>query len=466
MTLLLRAPLGRQAERAYAADCVLRGQLGLAYSMTFEPRRDWYLADDGGRELRMPDVFFAQAESRWLRRESVPEQASAQWDAAAELPDARLIEPRLPVIFGEPGSGAWLDASGQTLRLGLDVLGHAFFFLSRYEECSGQAGDARGRADAAGSLALRAEFLERPLLDEYVEILRSCVERLWPGLVAPRRSGRLRVTCDVDEPYERASKNLYWLSRRVVAQVLKRGDFRAAASCVRRYLAARRGDYTHDPNNTFSWMFETCERHGQRLAFYLISGHSAGAIDGCYSLTEPFIRDLLREIHRRGHEIGMHASYNTWRDGARLTQEQQNLRSVCAQLGIAQSAWGNRQHFLRWDPAATPAALERAGFDYDSTLGYADRPGFRCGTAHPFPLWDWTQGRALRLIERPLIFMEGSVFGAHHMNRRHGDETTAYVLKLRERALKLGGDFVMLWHNSHLRSAEDRQLYERLLQPA
>jgi len=35
-----------------------------------------------------------------------------------------------------------------------------------------------------------------------------------------------------------------------------------------------------------------------------------------------------------------------------------------------------------------------AGMDYDSTLSYADRPGFRCGTCSEYPAFDPVAGEA------------------------------------------------------------------------
>jgi len=63
---------------------------------------------------------------------------------------------------------------------------------------------------------------------------------------------------------------------------------------------------------------------------------------------------------------------------------------------------------------------EQAGFQYDSTLSYADRPGFRCGTCHPYPMFDPMAQRPLRLIQRPLIAMECSVIAPRYLGLGYG----------------------------------------------
>ena len=84
----------------------------------------------------------------------------------------------------------------------------------------------------------------------------------------------------------------------------------------------------------------------------------------------------MRRIHERGHEIGLHPSYNTFVHPERIAREGQRLQRICMEEGIEQSEWGGRMHFLRWQWPTTAYGWEQAGFQYDSTLSYADRPGF------------------------------------------------------------------------------------------
>lgn len=37
------------------------------------------------------------------------------------------------------------------------------------------------------------------------------------------------------------------------------------------------------------------------------------------------------------------------------------------------------------------------------------------------------------------------------------------MLTLKQRALAYGGDFILLWHNSHLTTAEDRAFFRELI---
>ena len=43
--------------------------------------------------------------------------------------------------------------------------------------------------------------------------------------------------------------------------------------------------------------------------------------------------------------------------------------------------------------------------------------------------------------------MESSVIAKRYMGLGYSDASLSYMLRLRERAMKYGGDFLFLWHN-------------------
>ena len=79
---------------------------------------------------------------------------------------------RLPIVYGRRlSNGSYLEISDSGIRLGVDVLGSAFFMLTRYEELVRSERDPRDRFPATMSLAYRERFLDRPIVNEYAEIL-------------------------------------------------------------------------------------------------------------------------------------------------------------------------------------------------------------------------------------------------------------------------------------------------------
>nr|WP_242479602.1 hypothetical protein [Lamprobacter modestohalophilus] len=168
------------------------------------------LTDQPG-ELRLPDHFFSQfreAPEAWLSDASLPVLTPAvqlpSWDSRALAPDILLTDPRLPILYGDaetsPGPRRAAE-QGDRIDLPLDVFGAAFFMLSRYEEAVLPDRDNHDRFPATASLAQRAGFLDRPIIDEYVEILWAAMQRRWPRLQRKPRQARTLVSCDVDSPF-------------------------------------------------------------------------------------------------------------------------------------------------------------------------------------------------------------------------------------------------------------------------
>jgi hypothetical protein len=218
-----------------------------------------------------------------------------------------------------------------------------------------------------------------------------------------------------------------------------------------------------DPFNTFDWIMDCSERHGLTSAFYFICGRTDPSKDAGYEPEHPAIRALMRRIHERGHEIGLHPSYNAYRDPDVVAGEARRLKRVCGEEGIRQDEWGGRMHFLRWETPTTLYGWERAGMTYDSSLSYADRAGFRCGTCFSYPAFDAVSNKALRLRIRPLIAMEQSVIGTAQMNLGAGKSAQEKFLELKNACRAVQGCFTLLWHNSQFDSADRRALYASLL---
>jgi hypothetical protein len=454
MTLVVETPPTYEPERRYVLGVVLGEHLGLDWEHRPGERSDVRVTvagDDDGRELSLPDGLFATAEGAWLTHASLPE-APLRWTEAGGR--------RLPVLFGPPEPEPAADGDGDAIRLGVDVLGGAFFMLTRYEEAVLEARDAYGRFPAASSLAHREGFLGIAVVDAYVELLWEALARLWPGLERRPRAFGLAISHDVDDPLATLGRNPPMLARQLAADLVSRRDPALALRRVRSWAPIGGADHRHDPYNTFDFLMEVSERHGVVSAFNFLATERVGARDGSYTLEHPWVRSLMARIHARGHEVGYHAGFDTYRDAERTEAEFGRLRTVAAQLGVAQEAWGGRQHYLRWENPCTWGNWERAGLDYDSTLGFAETVGFRVGTCHEFGAFHLRERRPLRLRERPLLVMDVTLF--RYMALRP-EGAVASVLDIARECRRTGGTLTLLWHNSTLPTAGQRRWYAELI---
>ncbi len=436
-SVVVRHPPGYEPERRYAYEVVLQEFLGLETTLVRESRSDveLTLTDATGGPVTVPDVLFATPEDAWLTAASLPSEP------LAHCRDVDPLQP-LPVLYGEPTAN------------GIDVFGSVFFLLTRYEELVGDVRDAHERFPASASVSVREGFLDRPLANEYAELLWSRLTAAWPRLPRRQRSYALRLSHDVDFP-------LYRVPPRE-ARAIARRDLRhehAPLLALRRVVNALVPDLipkSLDLNNTFEWLMRASEDLGLRSAFYFIAGRSAGPIDGSYEIDDPWILGLLSRIHARGHEIGFHASYNTFLDPDRTRSEVEGLRRACAAAGLDDPVRGGRQHYLRWQNPVTWQNWEDAGLEYDSTLTFADHVGFRSGTCYEHPVFNLRTRTALRLRERPLVVMDASLLEYQDVAL---DAVPEEIVRLARTVRRFDGEMALLWHNDRLGSQRARRAY-------
>ena len=423
------------------------------------------------------------------------DQPCAHWDAEREGWTSVLGGP-LPAPGVADLPSPLIEPRGAEQVIHYDILGLTYWMLARVEEIGRTDLDNHQRFPATASHAFKHGILDRPVVDEWLHLLGQVIQRQWPGVELKQHSARTLVSCDVDSPFaynswpsqlepvatdEHGSTRIhkrddprpsvsirgktmaraaYRLARGLAGDLLKRRSPSLAWRNLRGQWRARRGDHSLDPHRQgLEHIMAVNERAGRPAAFYFIPENTDPKLDNRVSLDDPRLRALLREIHARGHEIGLHPGYNTYQHPEAMTRSVQTLRRVLEEEGIDQPQLGGRQHYLRWQTPTTARLWDDNGLDDDSTLSYADRPGFRCGTCFEYPLFDAVAQRALHLRERPLILMECSVIAERYLDLGYSDEALALMQRYRDICHRLKGDFTLLWHNSHLGSEADRRFY-------
>jgi hypothetical protein len=463
VTILVETPPSFSKERDYILGVVLSEWLGLHWRRVDVSRSGVriLLAGSGGGEIRLPDVLFTVPKVTWLTKTSMPAIPLSAWNIADRGLNLRVIDTKLPLIYGEPS----LDASVQDriITLPIDIFGSAFFMLTRYEEVVRKERDAYDRFPAAVSLAYQEGFLKRPIIDEYVEVLWASMQHLWPQLRRKPRQFELKVSHDVDSPSRFGFCNPRSFVRRMGGDILKRGAFKNACLAPWIALNTRKALHPLDPYNTFNWLMDQSEKFGLTSAFYFMCGRTDPFRDTDYEPEHPAIRGLMRRIYHRGHEIGLHPSFNTYQNPNSIATEAARLKRICAEEGIKQHEWGGRMHYFRWETPTTLYGWQQAGMTYDSTLGYADCPGFRCGTCQEYPAFDPVAGEVLKLRIRPLIVMECSVIAESYLGLGTTSKAFEMILQLKNACRKVNGNFTLLWHNSQLTAAQERELYSAVI---
>ena len=182
------------------------------------------------------------------------------------------------------------------------------------------------------------------------------------------------------------------------------------------YYAVRDRDPWHltallpgrNPYWTYGDIMELEADLGVRSAFYFLdeqrfferpvrewfSPRTVQLYAGRYDLRDPKVVDLIHELDAGGWEVGLHGSYESYRDGDRLAAEKRRLEAV-----LGDEVIGCRQHYLNLSVPETWHHQRAAGLRYDTTLGAATEFGFEHGYTVQRPFDD-------AFVEFPLTLMD------------------------------------------------------------
>ena len=156
-----------------------------------------------------------------------------------------------------------------------------------------------------------------------------------------------------------------------------------------------------------------------------------------YSADE--IEGMLKFIVEEGWEIALHGGYYSHVNYENILNEKRKLEKI-----IGKEIFGYRNHYLRFKIPDTWNLLSKAGFKYDTTLGYNDMVGFRNGMCHPFKPYDLKNEKEIDILEIPLHIMDVTLF--KHM-KLSINESWRICKKLIDAVENIGGVITILWHN-------------------
>ena len=464
--LTIKIPRSYQEERRYVIFVVFKEFLGLECVVVASDVDKTVITDcEETKKIIVDDSFFSVPQTDWLKAESLPLRPLKRWNIAEEGLDVDICEKTIPVIYGkEINESVFMIQNTDTVQFGVDIFGSIFFMLTRYEEVVSTERDLHDRFPAYASIAYQEGFLSRPIVNEYLEILWAVLIILWPGIKRKKVFFRKLVSHDVDLPFLYGFQDNGELALQFARNfIINRSYYRSLVTAVQ-CIQIKLGRTELDPLNNFDMIMKLSEKNSIQSEFYFIPDTTNLPIDGNYDIKHPFMRKIINKIVARRHRVGFHPSYLTYKNADKTKKEFLALKSVCSDEGIKQETWGGRQHYLRWCTPVTFQNWNDAGLDYDSTLGFADYAGFRCGVCYEFPVFNLVTRERLRLIERPLIVMECTVLDARYMGLgiENGDAFD-FVSGLVKKCKLYGGDFTLLWHNNRMVVPCEINLYTEIL---
>jgi hypothetical protein len=294
--------------------------------------------------------------------------------------------------------------------------------------------DSHDRLTFSSSFQGRHQCSRVPLVNIFVERLRCPLERHCgaPG-VPPLPRGKkaaIGLSHDVDRlerwadvrGFLRTGKHALYASRSVLLNAIHCHDnFRLLRELIK---------FEESLGVTSTFLFATESRYSAYGVRH----------DVAYDVEQPAVRALLEHIQSRGFEIGLHASYTSFREPDRFRMERNRLRSLSRGeiAGVRHHCW----HLGR-EVDATLAMHEQAGFRYDSSIAFNYDLGFRRSVALPYYPWLSKAARPVQVLQLPVFCMDGNLFYRHSLV----DEALEQIMGIVATLKQLGGTGVIDWHS-------------------
>lgn len=350
------------------------------------------------------------------------------------------------------------DIEHNGLNIPFDLITISFLLLSKGDETADAGRDRHDRFQFRHSLPDMYGFIHLPLVDEYAMLLRKWIfETFRPPIKLSHRKHRFIPTHDIDLLYR--FRNPIQAAKSILGRdLLLCGSLSSTAASWKEYRQCRNNSRL-DPYITAIIEFaRLSEMYGMQSVFFFRS-NSLSDPGAAYDVRDPNVRYCIDAVRDAGMDIGLHGSYDSYTQPNLLCLEKEQLEKVAGQ-----QITKVRQHYLRFrlnaedGDAGTVDVWRAASLTDDYTLGYAEQPGFRCGTCHPYRLYDNGADCPMGITEHPLIVMDGSLVDYLHLTPAEGNRLTSL---LRQRCEAVEGDFIILWHN-HFCSRQYRTFYNRI----
>lgn len=363
--------------------------------------------------------------------------------AKDSIPDKVKYYAQVPVIFyNNEKENLYININDNRVITNIDIIQSIFFMITRYEEVvlwDTVDRDLYDRFPATESVAYKNNFLNIPVVDEYINLF-------WKWLKQAGYKGERKeyfgeydfaacLTHDVDIPFK-YTENL----KKYIKPFKEKGHTINKFRDIIKYTISRI-DYRKDPCYTFEYIRECEKKYNFTSSFYFMNGGESKKIENFYSFYDYRIQSLIKYLENDDCEVGYHYSYYA-SNNLDMRKKKKDLDKV-----FKSRIYGGRNHFLRFDPKWSWKVCEDSNMLYDATLCFADYDGFRCGTCFPFKPYDIINRRQMNFYEIPLIVMEGTLKEKKYRNL-DCDKAFNEIKHKIDIVRKYNGVFTLLWHNS------------------
>lgn len=277
-----------------------------------------------------------------------------------------------------------------------DIFETIFFHISRIEEyfADSEQLDMYGKMKIGEQLLVKQAIYEIPVVDI---LLKGFFKAL--GLTVVSIPTTYSLTHDLDILYKYDS--WFKLPKSIARVILMGLGMKGIKSTIHHFYKSRL-DTNNDPYHVYDWLFSSSESFHEKVIYFMAGGKTK--YDLFNNNYKKNIAKIISLAIAKGYKIGLHPSYNAHDNNALFVIEKELLQSKYgAEINRV------RTHFLRFRFPETLEVIENNQISHDSSFGYNEFPGFKCGTGFPYLLYNVTKDIPTSVIETPLILMDSSL---------------------------------------------------------
>ena len=415
----------------YVFDLIFKDELGIEFQITDDIRKFENYPDEkisySGK--RIGNEFFIRSNSLLFETEIKKQEIKV-----VEKDAAKILFPN------------------EEDDLGFDIFSSVFFLVSRYEEYLPFSADKFGRFKASDTLAFQNNFLEKPLVNIWIEILKKKLQKRFSSLKFKKEKFQAVLTYDIDVAYKFKGRNFGRNFGSALKDILKFRIVNISERIQTLFFLKK------DPWDVYDELQHLIS-HNQlsSVFFFLLADKTKHDRNLHYQNHQ--MKQLVNQV-KAFSEIGIHPSFFTSVFPEKILVEKERLENLSGKK-ITKS----RQHYLKFILPETYNSLLEAGISEDYSMGFSGAPGFRAGTCKPFYFYDLKNEKVTTLKIFPITFMESSVMNIAGLN--YEEKIKKIFLLLRE-VREVNGTFISLWHNHTISDKQEystwRKVHETMIQ--
>jgi len=337
-----------------------------------------------------------------------------------------------------------------------DIFSAVFYLISRYEEYLPYTEDEYGRYAHTNSLAFKNNFLNKPLVNTWINDLKKGLETFFNSsrsVIAekgstvnfPSQVFKFQPTYDID---------IAWSYK-------EKGVFRTAAGLLRNpslgRIAALLG-MREDPFDSYLFLDELHAAHGLKPVYFFLVAQNSGVYDKNILPSNESMQQLIKR-HAEKYDIGIHPSWKSNMQKELLAREKNTLEKISGK-----EISSSRQHYIKLSLPGTYRDLAAAGITDDHSMGYGSINGFRASVASPFFWYDLAAEQVTALRIHPFCFMDANCFYEERLTLQ---QSAAELMQYYFECKKVNGTLITIFHNNFLGTDKTfagwRELYNNFI---